>query len=151
MDTPNDQVGMRARLRELVTIDGIDPTLLRLDVRVEPDGKGPNPGECDEAARDAWHRWEWWYVHCQVTVVMTDATAERWLELGRAGVDRLVEGKQPGRPFISVWEDCLQLWEGLAREAVADAGRTLAALQGVKVAWMNTAIDQPVSGSLPGC
>lgn len=151
VDNPTDQASLVTWLWNLVTVEGIDPQLLRVDLRVEPDGSAPD--ECDEATRDAWQRWQWWHVRCRATVAFAfvEDPPERWLVLGSAEVGRVVEGQQPGRPFINVWEDYVPGWENLTEAAVADAARTLSALQGVKVEWTNTTVDQPVSGSLPGC
>jgi hypothetical protein len=130
--------GVGAWLRQHVAVEGMDQLLLRLDVMAVTDSSAKPPDDASEEMLDAFRRGTWWYMRCRVAVqraLFPTGGAARWLELGVAWAGAVVEGQQPGQPFVSVLQDRLQLWLDLAKAAANDAEETLEALQGVTVAW----------------
>lgn len=138
--------GVAAWLRERVTIGGVDPKLVRVNVLMVTDLRAGVPDDMSEETLDAFRRGEWWYMRCRVVVAMAllpTGKQARWFELGEAGIGKVVEGQQPGQPFVSVLEDGLPLWLELAQAAANEAEETLETLQGVTVTWTRDA--SPVS------
>jgi hypothetical protein len=130
--------GIAAWLRQRVSISGVDPVLVRLEVEVamDPDAV-PTPNQSEEM-RQAFAEGRWWYTRCRVAVqhaLMPTGKTARWIELGSAEIRKVVEGIQPGSRFVSVLEDGVPLWLDLAQAAVNEAAETLEALNGVTVEW----------------
>jgi hypothetical protein len=134
--------GVAAWLRQRVKLKGVDPKLVRVNVLTVTDVYAGVPEDASEEMLDAFRRGAWWYMRCRVAVsmaLMPTGKPARWLELGEAGIGKVVEGQQPGRPFVNVLEDGLPLWLELAQAAVNEAEETLETLQGVTVAWTRDA------------